>query len=295
MRRLGFIFLIGVLVLVLSSQTGLASQPQVPKKDINMSLDFSGQPESGNEFTITLSFTPLEEIKHKNNLPDRARILFPEGVELVSGNNEWEGYLIEGVTHTIQIVAKATKPGFYMISGLVQSCQIDVSLVPKSPKVPDKIAKKVYSRMYRYHNPISKYFRFGEEEEPIYSNNTKYPQMDSSKGVISRPIFIKEEWGEREVMGYEFKLNRDVLSAKNKHVQVVGTIKLRKGEPAVVFLYETSEDNIVDAEFEVKEDCCDIRKLSSGIVELTVLKSEGTCDIIASYKGHTYIIKIILI
>lgn len=85
MRRSVFIFLLGMILLAFSSQIGFASQPKVPEKKISMSLDFSGQPQSGNEFSITFSFTPLEEIEHNIGLPDRANINLPEGVEIVSG------------------------------------------------------------------------------------------------------------------------------------------------------------------------------------------------------------------
>ena len=150
MRRAVFVFLVGILLLVCTAQIGFTPEEEYPEKKIKMSLDFSGQPESGNEFTITFSFTPLEEIEHKFKLPDNASIDLPEGVELVRGNIEWEGYLRKGVKHKIKIVAKATKPGLHGIFGVVQSCQLDRDQFINNHQIEERIAKLVFSNKIFY-------------------------------------------------------------------------------------------------------------------------------------------------
>lgn len=87
MHKVLFAFLIVGFLILLVFQTAFTTQPTIPSKKIDMNITFSSEPDSGKECAITFSFTPLEEIEHKNELNDEASIYFyPEdGIEIISG------------------------------------------------------------------------------------------------------------------------------------------------------------------------------------------------------------------
>ena len=166
MCKVSSVFLMVGLFILLIFQTAFTTQPTIPSKKIDMNITFSSEPDSGKECAVTFSFTPLEEIEHKNELNDEASIYFyPEdGIEIISGVPKWEGRLSKGKTEIIQIVFKVTKPGSFQFDGVVKSCRVNPQFIRKNPKVSEKMAKKAYEKIFTHHNVVSKHFQIGAIE-----------------------------------------------------------------------------------------------------------------------------------
>jgi hypothetical protein len=143
------------------------SQATIPTRDIEMNLTLSSKPQLGDEFIVSFTFTPREDIAHKNELNDEAHIWVPHGIELVSGSSTWEGRLQKGKTETIQIIVKTTQPGSYTFHGVVNSCQIDPSHIPSDPSLEQRIGRQVEEKAFAFRNVVSEKMQIGEGEEGI--------------------------------------------------------------------------------------------------------------------------------
>lgn len=159
------------------------SQRIVPRIDVEMSLTFSPEePELDEEFTVTLTFTPREEIPHSNELDDAAAIYFDPGVELVGGVAWWEGRWVKGKTETFQVVVKVTEPEYYTFVGMVYSCRSDPRIGRKLLGIRPEMAE-ISEKIFRFHNSIHHTLCIGKPElhtgEEIWS-------IDGSTGEAKR-------------------------------------------------------------------------------------------------------------
>ena len=158
------------------------SQRIMPRIDVEMSLTFSPEPEVGEEFTVTLTFTPREEIPHANELDDAAQIGLDPGVELVSGMPWWEGRWVKGKTETFHLVVKVTEPGHYRFSGIVRSCRSDPRRWRKLLGIRPEMAE-ISEKIFRFRNVASHTLCIGKPElhtgEEIWS-------IDASTGEAKR-------------------------------------------------------------------------------------------------------------
>ena len=310
---------VGLFILLLF-QIAFSTQPTIPSKKIEMKLIFSTEPDTGKECTVTLTFTPLEEIEHTDELNDEAQIYFypKDGIEVIGGDPLWEGRLIKGKTEIIQVVIRPIKAGFYNFDGVVKSCRVDSRFIRKNPKVNEKIAKRVYEKIFRYHNVVTKHFQIGKPERGIEiwsidaktgeakkvrekglsppilpslsPDETMIRELQPSQDELSDTTIVKR----KAVKEQGFQISRDSMWIEKEQAYLLGTVTLRKGEPTIIYLYSPDKQRVVEADFETTVDCCIMRKLHENRIELTAVKEQGECKIVATYEGVRYLIKIII-
>ncbi len=61
-------------------------------------------------FEIRFSVTILDSVVHQNNTADEIDLILPPECEIVAGSPSWRGKLDCGITVTLQITARATRP-----------------------------------------------------------------------------------------------------------------------------------------------------------------------------------------
>lgn len=84
------------------------------REDIRTDIFLSNPPELGKPVTLTFAFAIKEE--YKQDAPDTtARIVLPEGFELIDGDLQWEGDLTRDTIVQIKATIKAVKTGDWRI------------------------------------------------------------------------------------------------------------------------------------------------------------------------------------
>lgn len=318
MHRLLFPLFTACLLVCFVSQSDYSSKPETPKRNIDMSLTFSSEPDTGKECTVTFSFTPMEEIDHESGLDDEAEIYFyPEdAVEVLSGAPLWSGKLIKGKTETIQIVFKLTRPDDYQFVGEIRSGRVDPKSVYRPRAVTAKLAK-AYERVFVYRNFIEKHFLIGElpvmkrgwvldarpgkttkkiaKEDslflaPLVRGDEVAPGKTGSP--VNRIPQSTRTQGKPDIKKFGFSIDGNKTWVEKENAYLAGTIRLSMGEHAIVFLYESRGEKTVKADFELIGDCCSMKKLPDSSIELTVEKNHGACKIISVYNQTKYLIDI---
>ncbi len=312
------LFTVSLLVCFVS-QSGYSSKPETPKRNIDMSLTFSSEPDTGKECTVTFSFTPMEEIDHKSGLDDEAKIYFyPEdAVDVISGVPLWSGKLIKGKTETIQIVFKLTRPDDYHFVGGIKSGRVDPKSAYRHRVVTTELVK-AYERAFVYHNSIAKHFLIGEP--PVME--TEYTIVDARTGKtikkrarVDSPFLpapvpvdevgrVKTEPSQNSIsqfpttisgssirrLGFSISGNKTWMEKENAYL--VGAIRLNMGERAAVYLYEFQRVNAVKTDFQLIGDCCSMKKKEDDWIELTAEKDHNRCKVIGVYNQTKYLIDI---
>ena len=319
MHRLLFPLFTACLLVCFVSQSGYSGESPAPKRNIDMNLSFSSEPDTGKECTVTFSFTPMEEIDHKSGLDDEAEIYFyPEdAVDVLSGATLWSGKLIKGKTETIQIVFKLTRPDDYQFVGEIRSGRIDPKSVFRHRAVPAKLAK-AYERAFVYDNFIEKHFLIGEL--PVMKRD--YWVLDARPGKAMKKIAKEDSLflappvrgdevapgktgspvnrisqstrtqGKPDIKKFGFSIDGNKTWVEKENAYLAGTIRLSMGEHAAVFLYESQRVNAVKTDFELIGDCCSVKKLQDNWIELTAEKDHNSCKLIGVYNQTKYLIDI---
>jgi len=90
-----------------------------PQPEIWAKLTLSEPPILGKPVEVTLTFGIQKDYSHdaKNAT---ARISLPEGFELVSGNLEWQGDVLQNQTYAIEATIKSVKTGYWELAGRIQ-------------------------------------------------------------------------------------------------------------------------------------------------------------------------------
>lgn len=99
--------------------TTLSWREEKPSSPITATLTLSDKPLLNKQVTLTLEFSSI--IKADNVT---AIITLPSGFELVSGNLNWNGALMENEMNNLAAVVKCTTPGYYLLNATV------VNLIP---------------------------------------------------------------------------------------------------------------------------------------------------------------------
>ena len=319
MHRWLFFLLTACLFTCFVSQSGHSSKSQTPKRNIDMSLTFSSEPDTGKECTITFSFTPMEEIDHKSGLDDEANIYFyPEdAIEVISGAPLWSGKLIKGKTETIQIVFRLTRPDDYQFVGEVKSGRVDPKSVYQRPAVNEKLIK-AFERAFVYHNFIEKHFLIGER--PVMESEYWVVDAHTGKAVkkkagvdspfLAPPVRVEEvvtgetgspvnsipqsiiTQGEPDIKKFGFSIYRNKSWLKKENAYLVGGIRLSMGEHAALWFFETQSVYAIKTDFELIGDCCSIKKAQDDWIELIAEKDRNSCKLIGVYNQTRYLVDI---
>ncbi len=317
------IVLAGALFFILSAGSVSSSKLKVPSKDIDMHLDLPADLELGQEYAVNFKFTPREEIEHRNDLDDLAKISVPPGIEIVSGTPQWKGRLLLNKTETIQVVIKVTQPGRYTLHGVVKSCAIDTRHIQEDPQIhrlKPRVAETVFGEMFRYRNVVSQSFQVGEGdglvevwsvdgktgevkrlEVPRESLKDKLPEGPPPRGnedirTIGNDLHSPTQEHDRgEPREYGFRIVQQQPGLKEENALSAGAVRLGKGESATIFLFEGEEKCVAEAEFSVTGDCCELTKLPTGKAIVTGKSQTGRCKIIATYRGVKYLINVFVV
>jgi hypothetical protein len=291
------------LIVLLGSQGVLGTQPRMPTIDFDMSLNFSPEPELGTEFTLVFTFTPREEIPHRNELNDEAEIMFGSGVELVSGQPHWEGRFEKNKTETIEIVLRLMEPGWYLFSGSVSCCQIDPRFIGEDPELERRTGMKSFGKVFEYHNGVNRQFRIGEPDDAMEIWAFDLKTGESKKTRLHPPTPIQFDPRLRPAPSDTDKnlKGQDSLPAEEKEygfpiqkanetvdsVQVIyaGNVSFRKGDSMILFLFDQDTAKVVRAVWHCEpESSCQIEILPNHKVRIMSCREDanyvivGTCD-----------------
>jgi len=289
------------------------SQPMMPTIDVEMSLTFSSEPELGEEFTVTLTFTPREDIPHKNELNDETKIAFGDGIELVSGQPYWEGRLQKNQTETIEIVLRPIKPGRFLISGLLRYCQVDPWFILPDRELERETGMEFFGKVFEYHDGTGKQFWIGEphdsieiwsidlktgESKTIEVESRSLAERDRSVAVHERTIHglekknsTKDSLVVPKEKEYGFPIEKANETPDSVRAFFVGDISLRKGESVTVFLFD--QEKVVQAVWHCEpESSCKIETLPDHKVRITSSWEEGDYLIVGAFAGVQHIIRV---
>jgi hypothetical protein len=319
MHRWLFSLLTVLFLLCFMCQTSHSRQPETPKRNIDMNLTFSTEPDTSKECTVTFTFTPMEEIDHRIGLDDEAKIYFlpKDAIEIISGDTAWSGKLTKGKTELIQVVFKPIHPAYLQLDAVIRSGRVD----PKSAyrhRVATAKLVKAYERAFAYRNIISKHFLIGEP--PVME--TEYTIVDSCSGKIIKkrvrvdspflpaPVPVDDvgrlSTGSSQnriaqfpatisgpnIKKLGFSINGNKTWFEKENAYLLGDIKLSIGEHAEVYLYECQRVNTVKTDFELLGDCCSMKKKEDDWIELTAGKNRNSCKLIGVYNQTKYLINI---
>jgi len=139
----GLISLVAVALLFVLVSILEATGPSKPSVKMETSLNFEGEWEVDKEKMVTFSFKPLEGVDHKTNYPEEAQVVFDSGLTLVSGNSTWSGYLEKGGQYSITVILKPTRPGRFVIGGIVNSCLTKIFTKEEKKRLEEEATKKI--------------------------------------------------------------------------------------------------------------------------------------------------------
>ena len=320
MRRLLFSLLTLVLLVAFVYQNGYSSKPVKPKRNIDMSLTFSSEPDTGKECTVTFSFTTMEEIDHKNGLDDEANIYFypREAIDIIRGDTVWSGKLTNGKTELIQVVFKPTRPDDFLVTGHIKSGRVDPNWILSIPHLSERMKKQVGKKIFTYENFISKQFLIGEP--PVMESEYWVVDARTGKAVkkkagvdspfLAPPVRVDEvvtgetgspvnsipqsiiTQGEPGIKKFGFSIYRNKSWLKKENAYLVGGIRLSMGEHAALWFFETQSVYAIKTDFELIGDCCSIKKAQDDWIELIAEKDRNNCKLIGVYNQTRYLIDI---
>lgn len=119
----------------------IATMPDIPSLKMDISIIHDGNWEAGKETQVTFKFKPLQEVPHKTQHPDEARLEIDSGLVLVSGSPNWSGFLEKGKEYSISVVLKPAYVGKFGLGIIIRSCLLRVHTDEEIRKMEEEYDK----------------------------------------------------------------------------------------------------------------------------------------------------------
>ncbi len=113
---------VAIMPLLFTVDSG-ASGDEPPRLEADCSVEIIGEPEINEPFEVVFTFTPNHDMIHTKGIPDTAKIRVGRGINFVSGDILWTGFLEKGETYILRAWLMVSDSIKFRVKGKVIAMQ----------------------------------------------------------------------------------------------------------------------------------------------------------------------------
>jgi hypothetical protein len=276
-------------------------QPTPPTRKTDIKVDLSSIPELNEVVTVTMTFTPLEDLPPHEPTDEATIVLHPpfNGLKFVGGDSVWVGELKKGETHTLKAQIKPVKAGIYRVGGGVGYFRQPQRMLPENAPEYAKRQKSfgalAWGSNVRFE--VKAEADTSEELQRILNDSigTKTPVSKLTLIPLNGPdvstLYISEAKPGEHIPEYGYALD-DTVSDQDT-LEANKSLTLYEAQSAVFYLYKGDGERVpIERWWLLGPHMGTIEPLSDEKALFTAHQIKGFCRIVGEIDGKKYTIPI---